>query len=327
MNPFTYERVNDQAGAIAALAGDASAAFLAGGTTLVDLMRLHVMTPARLVDINALPLAEIESGPTGLRIGSMARMSDVAAHPAVVRAYPVIAEALLAGATPHLRNMATIGGNLMQRTRCAYFRGEGWDCNKRMPGSGCAAIAGEHRTHAILGTSESCFATHPSDLAVALLVLDAVVHVSGTDGARSIPLCDFHLLPGVTPEIETALTHGELITGVEIPASEVAANSRYIKVRDRASYEFALVSAAAAMRLDGGGIVECRLALGGVGTKPWRVPEAEEAARGRPATKETFEMIASMVLRGSRPRTQNAFKIELARRTIVRVLTSLGGAA
>lgn len=325
MNPFIYERATGEAGAISTLAGDPGASFLAGGTNLVDLMKRHVMTPARLIDINAIPLAEIEFGPRGLRIGALARMSDVAAHPDVAARYPAIAESLLASATPQLRNMATIGGNLMQRTRCPYFRGEGWDCNKRVSGSGCAARKGEHRSHAILGTSEHCFATHPSDLAVALLALDAVVHVRGPAGARTIALRDFHRLPGDTPEIETALSHGELITGIEVPVAEIAVHSRYVKVRDRASYEFALVSAAVALQVEGGRIVDCRVALGGVGTKPWRVPEAEQAARGLSADPAAFELVASMVLDGAKPREQNAFKVELARRTIVHAFTSLGG--
>lgn len=325
MNPFAYERAADEAGAIGTLASNPDASLLAGGTNLVDLMKRRVMTPARLIDINAIPLAGIEFGATGLRIGAMARMSDVAAHSDVAARYPAIAESLLASATPQLRNMATIGGNLMQRARCPYFRGEGWACNKRVPGSGCAASVGEHRTHAILGTSEHCFATHPSDLAVALLALDAVVHVRGPAGARTIALRDFHRLPGDTPEIETALAHGELITGVEVPAAEIAARSRYVKVRDRASYEFALVSAAVALQVEDGRIVDCRLALGGVGTKPWRVPEAEQAVRGLSADPAAFESVASMALAGANPREQNAFKVELARRTIVHAFASLGG--
>lgn len=324
MNPFTYERAGDPTEAIAAIAGDEQAAFLAGGTNLVDLMKLHVTSPARLIDVGAIPFAQIVAGREGLRIGAMARMSDVAAHPVVASDYPVIAEALLASATPQLRNMATIGGNLMQRTRCPYFRGEGWACNKRVPGSGCAAIGGEHRAHAILGTSEHCIATHPSDLAVALLALDAVVFLRGPNGERSIPIRDFHRLPGNTPHVECELQASELIVGVEVAASRVAARSRYVKVRDRASYEFALVSAAVALRLDGGVIADCRIALGGVGTKPWRVPEAEDAVRGRPAEPETFDVAAAITLAGARPREQNAFKIELARRSVLHALTSLG---
>ncbi|MDR3618243.1 MAG: xanthine dehydrogenase family protein subunit M [Paludisphaera borealis] len=324
MNPFTYQRVSDATGAIAAVAGDEHAAFLAGGTNLVDLMKLHVMTPSRLVDVNAVPLAKIEAGRDGLRIGALARMSDVAADPDVAREFPVIAEALLASASPQLRNMATIGGNLMQRTRCPYFRGDDWACNKRMPGSGCAAAQGEHRNHAILGASDHCFATHPSDLAVALVALDAVVRVRGPAGERSIPLRDFHILPGATPHVECALQQGELITGVDVPASDVAINSRYVKVRDRASYEFALVSAAVALKVEGGVIADCRIALGGVGTKPWRTPEAEQVSRGRPAAASTYEAAASIAVAEARPREQNAFKVELARRVVVHALTTLG---
>lgn len=327
MRPFQYERAGAPAEALAALARGGNAAFLAGGTTMLDLMKLDVLTPARLIDINPLPQSKIEATPAGLSIGALARMSDVAAHPEVAKGYPVIAEALLASASPQLRNMASIGGNLLQKTRCTYYRDVAWACNKRTQGAGCSAIDGEHRMHAILGTSEHCIATHPSDLAVALLALDATVEVEGPGGARSIPLADFHTLPGATPNIETTLRHDELIVSVKVPASGVAARSHYLKVRDRASYEFALVSVAAALRIEGGKVAECRVALGGVGTKPWRVPEAEAAAIGSPAGVATYKSLADAALKGAITTGQNGFKAELARRTIVRALTTLGGAA
>jgi xanthine dehydrogenase YagS FAD-binding subunit len=302
-------------------------AFLAGGTTLVDLMKLDVLAPARVVDINGLPLREISAGPTGLRIGALARMTDVAAHPAVAADYPVLAQALLASASPQLRNMASIGGNLLQRTRCGYFRDVHTPCNKREPGSGCPALDGENRTHAILGTSDSCAATHASDLAVALVALDAAVELRGRPGPRVLRLADFYRLPGDTPQLENELRAGELVTGVLVPRLRWARRSAYLKVRDRQSYEFALASAAVALDLAGRTVRDVRVAVGGVGTRPWRLPEVEAALRGRPLLPDTAQAAAAAAVAGARPLRHNAFKVPLVQRTIVRALLSLGGAA
>ena len=285
MNPFTYSHANRPEEAVAAVAKNPRAAFVAGGTTLVDLLRLDVMTPAALVDVNALPLAKIESLPGGgVRIGAMVRNSDLANDPAIRRRYPVLSEALLSGASPQLRNMATVGGNLMQRTRCYYFRDAVSPCNKRQPGSGCAALGGFNRIHAVLGTSDRCIATHPGDMPVALAALDAIVHTRRPGGGeRAIPLTDFHVSYGEDPARESVLEHGELITAVELPAVPWFARSAYLKIRDRASYEFALASAAVALDLDRGGsraIRAARVALGGVATKPWRSREAEQVLIG-----------------------------------------------
>jgi xanthine dehydrogenase YagS FAD-binding subunit len=295
---------------------------LAGGTTLVDLLRLEVETPDRLVDINALPLARIETLPGGgVRIGAMVRNSDLANHPAIRQRYPVLSEALLSGASPQLRNMATVGGNLMQRTRCYYFRDTTYPCNKRAPGSGCAALEGFNRIHAVLGTSEKCIATHPGDMPVALAALDAVVHTRRPDGReRAIPLTEFHVPYGEDPARESVLEHGELITAVELPAIPWFARSHYLKVRDRASYEFALASAAVALDLDGNSIRAARVALGGVGTKPWRSPEAEQALAGKKAAEAAYRAAAEAALRGARPQKDNGFKVELAKRTLARAL-------
>jgi xanthine dehydrogenase YagS FAD-binding subunit len=327
MHPFTYARARRPEEAIAAVAPDPGAAFLAGGTTLLDLMKLDVLTPTRLIDVNALPLAAIEPIAGGLRIGALARMSDVAAHPEVVRGFPVISEALLNSASPQLRNMASIGGNVLQRTRCSYFRDPAARCNKRQPGSGCDAIEGVNRMHAILGTSDACIATHASDLAVALVALDASLHVGGVGGERSIRLADFYALPGQTPHVENALRHGEIILAIDVPASPVAAKSHYLKVRDRASYEFALVSVAACLRVEDGRVADSRVALGGVGTRPWRSPEAEAALLGRAATPEVYARAAQAALADARVRPHNAFKKTLAERAIVRALSTLGGRA
>src|SRR6185503_18207919 len=263
--------------AIAAVAADPGARFVAGGTTLVDLMKLEVETPSQLVDINRLPLAAILETPDGgVRIGAMARNSAVAWHPLIRERYPLLAEALLSGASGQLRNMATVGGNLMQRTRCTYFRDTAWACNKRTPGSGCPAIDGYHRTHAIFGTSDACFATSPSDMCVALIALEAIIHTANSTRRRRIPMAEFHLLPGKTPHIETVLEHGELITEVELPKPGAPWRSRYLKVRDRASYEFALVSVAAMLDLSGKTIRNARIAFGGVATKPWRAGGVED---------------------------------------------------
>ena len=324
MHPFSFTTAESADAALRLAADDPRARYLAGGTTLVDLMKLDVEQPTQLIDITTLPLAEVTTLPNGaLRIGAMVRNSDLAHNEEVRRRYLMLSQALLAGASGQLRNMATTGGNLLQRTRCPYFRDTAMPCNKREPGSGCSALHGENRGHAVLGTSESCIATHPSDMAVALVALDAVVHTTGPRGERAIPIAELHRMPGDHPEIETTLAPGELITAVEIPALPFAARSLYVKVRDRASYAFALASAAVAIDLEGGTVHEARVALGGVGTVPWRSRAAEDAMRGRPATIATYRAAAEAALAGAVPRKDNAFKIELARRTLVRALTRL----
>jgi xanthine dehydrogenase YagS FAD-binding subunit len=326
MRPLTYARANDADSAIAAVREHPDGAFLAGGTTEVDLVRQNVLRPGLLVDINDLPLNRVEDLPGGgLRIGALARMSDVAQAACVVERFPVISQALLLGASAQLRNMASMGGNLCQRVRCSYFRDATSSCNKRDPGSGCAALAGFNRGHAILGSSDKCIATHPSDVAVALVALDAVVHTRRADGERAIPIDEFFLLPGDTPEREHPLEHGELITAIEVPATPVARPSLYLKFRDRESYEFALVSVAAAVRIQDGMIAEIRLALGGVATKPWRARRAERSLLGKPAGAASFAEAAGQELALAAPRPLNAFKVELARRAIVRALTTLTG--
>jgi xanthine dehydrogenase YagS FAD-binding subunit len=298
-----------------------SSKFIAGGTTLVDLMKLNVERPAALVDINGLPLDRIEpTSDGGLKIGALVRNSDLAWNPDVKQRYPVLSEALLSGASPQLRNMATTGGNLLQRTRCYYFRDTNYKCNKREPGGGCAAIDGFHRIHAILGTSEQCIATHPSDMAVAMMALEATVHTRGPKGERSIALNDFYLVPGATPDKENVLEPGELITYVTLPALPQRARSHYLKLRDRASYEFALASAAVVVQLSGEKIQYARLAMGGVGTKPWRSKEAEQALQGRDANEHAFRAAAEAALKPAKPLRDNAFKVELAKRAIVRAL-------
>ena len=322
MTPFSYARATSPAEALTmgALAG---ARYLGGGTNLVDLMRETVEKPAALVDVTPLSDA-IEDKDGGLLIGAAARNTAVAADRRVRERYPVLARAILAGASAQIRNMATTGGNLLQRTRCTYFYDTaGSRCNKRDPGQGCDAIEGFNRIHAILGASPICVATHPSDMCVALAALDAVVHLEGAGGTRTVPFGDFHMLPGDTPEVETVLRPGELVTAIELPALPFAATSTYRKVRDRASYAFALVSVAAAVDVDGGTIRDVRLALGGVAHKPWRASRAEEALRGKPATAETFRAAAEAELAEARPLRDNGFKIELAKRTIVAVLEEL----
>jgi xanthine dehydrogenase YagS FAD-binding subunit len=321
MRPLRYARVTDVEGAVATVAADPDSAFLAGGTTEVDLIRLGVARPSTLVDINALPLADVDDLGAGLRIGALARMSDVARDPRVVARYPAVAEALLLGASEQLRTMASIGGNLCQRTRCPYFRDDVSPCNKREPGSGCAALDGISRGHAILGTSEHCIATHPSDLAVPLVAFDAIVHTVGPAGTRMIPIDDFYLAPGTTPEVEHPLAHGELIVAVELPPLPLAQGSLYLKYRDRQSYEFALVSVAAAVAVEDGVVSAARLALGGVGTVPWRARLAEQHLLGAPATPERFAAAAAAELAAATPRPDNAFMVALARRAIVRGLT------
>lgn len=310
-----------------ALAGASAGKFIAGGTTLVDLMKLTVEKPQSLVDINLLPLDKVEPLPNGgLRIGALVRNSDLAWNTEVKEKYTVLSEAILSGASPQLRNMATTGGNLLQRTRCAYFREPsaglpgGYGCNKRTPGSGCAALEGFHRIHAILGTSDHCIATHPSDMCVAMAALEAVIHVEGPKGKRTIPIGEFHKLPGDTPHIENALEPGELITYVDLPKPIEGAKSTYLKLRDRASYEFALASAAVVAKVEGGHIRSVRVAMGGVGTKPWRSHEAEAALLGKSANAATFRKAAEAALAQAKPRTDNAFKVELAKRCLVRTL-------
>ncbi|UJW28543.1 xanthine dehydrogenase family protein subunit M [Saccharothrix sp. AJ9571] len=293
--------------------------FLAGGTTLVDLMKLNVLTPRRVLDINDLPLRGIDAG-DGLRIGALERMSDIAAHPGV---YPMISRALSLSASQQLRNMASIGGNLLQRTRCTYFRDVATPCNKREPGSGCPALEGANRMHAVLGTSDACVATHASDVAVALVALDAEVRLAGADGNRTVKLADFYRLPGDTPATENDLRPGELITEVVVPRLDWAANSTYVKVRDRQSYEFALCSAAVALEIHDSRIVDARVAVGGVATVPWRLPAVEATLRGEPVTLETFEKAASVAGEGARPLSGNGFKVPLLRRTLVRALLEL----
>ena len=324
MQTFQYVKAS---GIEKALASGRSGKFIAGGTTLVDLMKLSVETPSTLVDINPLPLNKIEKLPNGgLRIGAMVRNSDLAWNEDVQKSYAVLSQALLSGASPQLRNMATTGGNLMQRTRCAYFREPsagipgGYGCNKRTPGTGCAAMDGYNRVHAILGTSDHCIATHPSDMCVAMAALEAVIHVEGPKGKRTIAFEDFHKLPGDTPQIENALEPGELITHVDLPKPVDGARSVYLKLRDRASYEFALASAAVVVHVEGGHVRYARVAMGGVGTKPWRSHEAEHALTGKPADAHAFRAAAEAALAKAKPRQDNGFKVELAKRCIVRSL-------
>jgi xanthine dehydrogenase YagS FAD-binding subunit len=322
MRPLSYARVSTVGEAVEIVGADPASAFLAGGTTEVDLIRLGVTRPDLLVDINDLPLRDVEDLPGGgVRIGALARMSDVARTPAIVGRYPGISQALLLGASQQLRNMASMGGNLCQRVRCSYFRDGVSPCNKREPGTGCSALDGLNRGHAILGTSEHCIATHPSDVAVALVAFDALVHTAGPSGDRRIPIDDFYLLPGDTPDRENPLEHGELITAIELPPADVARRSIYLKFRDRQSYEFALVSVCAALRVQDGIIAEVRLALGGVGTKPWRARHAEARLTGAPATAESYADAAAAELSAATARRHNAFKVELAQRAIVRGLT------
>jgi xanthine dehydrogenase YagS FAD-binding subunit len=331
MRPISYARATDAADAIATVSADPGHAFLAGGTTEIDLLRANVEQPDGLVDINDLPFDRIEDLPDGgLRIGALARMSDVAEAPTVVARFPMIAQALVLGASPQLRHMASMGGNLMQRVRCTYFRDAVSPCNKREPGSGCSALDGINRGHAILGTSEHCIAAHPSDVAVALVALDALVRTEGPTGERAIPIDDFFLLPGDSPQREHPLAHGELIVAIDVPASPVARTSLYLKVRDRESYEFALVSVAVALRVEDGVIRDVRLALGGVATKPWRARRAEQRLLGARAERASFASAAREELSPAVPRRWNAFKVDLAQRSMVRALETvmaMGGAA
>lgn len=327
MSAFQYVRPDDVAGAVAMVSTDPGAAYLAGGTTHLDLLlKDGVVKTARLVDLGRLPLRGINRCDGALRVGALTTMEELAADPMVTERLPLVREALLAGASPQLRNMATIAGNVLQRTRCRYFRDPTVAaCNKRTPGSGCAAVTGAARMHAILGASQHCIALHASDLCVPLVALDAVVHLQGVGGRRSVPLIDFYLLPGDRPDVENVLEHGELITQVEVPLLPVGARLGYLKVRDRASYEFALVSAAAALRIQDGTITMARLSLGGVGTIPWRAPEAEELLVGAPANHQTFQAAARAALGDPFTVPGTAFKIELAKRTIVRILQTVSG--
>jgi xanthine dehydrogenase YagS FAD-binding subunit len=321
MNRFAYTRAQDVGQAMRELASDPTARFIAGGTNLVDLMKYNVERPTRLIDITRLPLKQIEdTAQGGLRLGALATNTEVAYDSRVESRYPLLSSAILAGATAQLRNAASTGGNLLQRTRCYYFYDVQTPCNKREPGTGCSAIEGQNRIHAILGASEHCIATHPSDMAVGLAALEAVVHVAGPSGERAIPAAEFHRLPGDRPEQDTNLAHGEIITAVELPAEDFSANWTYLKLRDRASYAFALVSVAVALQLEGRTVKRARLALGGVAHKPWRNLVAEAALEGRPAQRATFVEVADRILKQAQGYPHNAFKIDLARRAIVRAL-------
>jgi xanthine dehydrogenase YagS FAD-binding subunit len=322
MQAFSFIRPADAKAAVAA-ASHPGAKYIAGGTDLLQLAKDNVETPDRIIDLEALNLSRIDAEPDHLHLEALARMSDVAAHPAVLKGWPALSQALLASASPQIRNMGTMGGNLLQRTRCGYFRDTGFNCNKRLPGSGCPAINGENRMLAILGGSDHCIATHPSDMAVALLALDAVVELNGQDGARNVPIGDFHRLPGDTPHIETVLAPGEMITAIRVPASAAAQRSHYLKVRDRASFEFALVSAAVALDIQGGMIHSARVAVGGVGTTPWRLPEVEAALTGKPADTATLRAAAEQAGDGAKPAAMNAFKLVLLRRTVLRALRTV----
>ncbi|RKN04236.1 FAD binding domain-containing protein [Streptomyces radicis] len=328
MRRFDYARTSRAGEAVDLVAGEPTGAFVAGGTDLLNLMKDGAEAPDLVVDINDLPLSDVEvvgeAARERLRIGALARLADVAAHPRVSRELPVLTEALLATASPQVRNMATVGGNLMQRTRCWYFRDPDFACNKRAPGSGCPAQEGQNRWHAILGGSDHCIAVHPSDLAVALRALDATVHTLGPGGRRAIAIGDFHREPGAAPERETALRHGELITAVEVPLPRRGTRSGYLKVRDRATFEFAVVSAAAVLRMDGRTVRDIALAFGGIATRPWRSAAAEDALRGRRLTDDTVAAAGRALVAGARPRTHNAFKVELVQRALHEVLGALG---
>ncbi len=333
MHIFEFIRPADPAAAINAAAPSKTAQqgadvrFLGGGTTLIDLMKLNVEAPVRVLDINRLPFDKIEdTSAGGLKIGATVRNSDLANHPRVQRDYAVLTQAILSGASAQIRNMATTAGNLVQRTRCVYFRDTAMPCNKREPGTGCPAITGSNRTLAILGTSDQCIATNPSDMCVAMAALEAIIHVQGPKGSRAIPIGDFHLLPGDTPHRETVLEPGDLITHVTLPPPIGGSKQVYLKLRDRASYEFALASAAVVMSIAGENISYIRIALGGVGTKPWRSPEAEAALAGKPAIAENFRQAAEAALRNAKPQSENKFKIELAKRCLRHALqTAVNG--
>jgi xanthine dehydrogenase YagS FAD-binding subunit len=319
---FQYARASDITDAVRQIVADPNAKFVAGGTNLIDLMKMDIERPTKLIDITRLPLKQVENTPGGgLLIGALVRNTDLAYHPLVETRYPILASAIMAGASQQLRNMASTSGNLLQRTRCHYFYDTATPCNKREPGSGCSAIDGHNRMHAILGSSDACIATHPSDMCVALAMLEAKVHVSGASGDRVIAFADFHRLPGDTPHRDTNLNTGEIITAVELPPKGFATNYTYLKIRDRLSYAFALVSVAVGLELDGETIKEGRFALGGVAHRPWRDPQAEGALRGQPANAATFTRAAGLLLRDAKGYAHNTFKIDLARRCISRALT------
>ena len=322
MIDFQYTRASSVGEAVRLMAESPGAKFIAGGTNLVDLMKMHIERPARLIDVSRLPLDKVEAlADGGLRIGALVRNTDLAYHPQVEQRYPVLSSALMAGASQQLRNMASAGGNLLQRTRCPYFYDVATPCNKREAGSGCSAIGGLNRMNAILGASDSCIAVHPSDMCVALAVLEAKVHVTGRRGDRVIAFADFHRLPADMPERDNTLEAGELVTAISLPPQGFATNYTYLKIRDRLSYAFALVSVAAGLELDGGRVKEARFALGGVAHKPWRNAEAEAVLRGRPAEAAAFVEAADLVLREAKGFAHNVFKIDLARRAIVRALS------
>lgn len=325
MNEFTYARVADVESAVHEIAANGAARFLAGGTNLIDLMKENVERPARLIDIRRLPLDAIRPNDGGLRIGALMRNTDVAYHEQIEHHYPLLSKAILAGASPQLRNMATVGGNLMQRTRCCYFYDTATPCNKRDPGAGCSAIGGFNKHHAILGASEHCIATHPSDMCVALAALDAVVRVTGPDGEREIAISEFHRLPGDSPDIDTNLRHEEIITAVDLPARGFPEHHAYLKIRERTSYAFALVSVAAGLEMRGDEVTEARVALGGVAHKPWRDARAERLLRGARITREHCTQVAEALLSGARGHGHNDFKIELAKRAITRALHEAAG--
>ena len=323
MNPFTYVRATEASSAIRALGRDGH--FLAGGTNLIDLMKMGIVTPEKLVDINALPLKRIEMTAAGLRIGALCTNSEVADHPLVLTHYPLLSMAFNAGASPQLRNMATVGGNMMQRTRCPYFFDTTLPCNKRIPGSGCGALEGYNRMHAIFGASDQCIAVNPSDMSIALTALEATVHIQGARGGRILPFADFHRLPGDTPEKDNVLEPGELITSLTLPLSAFSDHVHYLKIRDRTSYAFALVSVAAALQLDGGNVRAVRLVMGGVAHKPWRLGAAEDFLRGKPATVENFRQAAYLAMQGAKAYAYNQFKLTLAPNAIVQALKTASG--
>jgi len=326
MRSFAFERADDPASALRAYR--ANARFLAGGTTLIDLMRLDVMTADVVIDINGMSngYAGVENEGDSVRLGALTRMAEAAEHPILRRDFPAIAQSLALAASPQLRNMATLGGNVLQRTRCSYFRDPSWTrCNKRAPGSGCAALDGVNRKHAVLGVSDSCIAAYPGDLAAALIALDATVELAGSGGARKIPFEALHREPGDRPDVETTLRPGELITAFVVPRAPWTRRSAYLKIRDRQSYAFALASAAVALDLRGSEIREARIALGGVATRPWRAREAEAQLVGKPATAESFEAAAAAAFAGARPRDGNRYKVELGRRTLTRALAEVAG--
>jgi xanthine dehydrogenase YagS FAD-binding subunit len=327
VNLFRFARAGTAGAAIATVEGDPRASYIAGGTNIVDLMKDDAVMPSLLVDITMLPFAHIDADDSTVRIGALSRMSDVADAKAVVHGLPAVSQALLESASPQLRNMATIGGNIMQRTRCAYFRDVATACNKRSDGTGCSALGGVNRMHAIMGGSDRCICVHASDLAVALVAFDAMLHLRGSAGERTMPLSDFYLLPGSTPARETALAHGELIAAVEVPLAAYTRNSTYLKARDRSQYEFALVSVAAGLDISGGQIRAARIALGGVAPVPWRAREAERALQGQTPSRAVFTAAAHSALRGARGYGQNDYKIPLAQRAIVRALQTVSGSA